>query len=465
LALASALGLGSCSAQRRHSRQRQIDALVTSVKSTEGPNDVFDKFESLTATKQLAERSGDEEVAIKIGALLKQEEEGNPVAALAWRQQQRLQVACDTVLLGVEDPLQVRLEAVEVLKGLAAPPLPTPGAEDALYRILRESVGGEAAALRLAAENALWHVWHQTDDEDAAEKMTEGRDLIESDRVEESLGTFSKLVEEAPDFAEAWNKRATVHYMLKEYQKSIEDCQQVLQRNPRHFGCLSGLGMCHKALDNPAEAAKWYKEALKVHPFMSGPRAALDSIEREAYVDNYLGPKVKAALESLTGDEFWPAENPEGVVLEWDVHRIRLNPGKASGKNSYFFRAWVKNKTFGTRQVRSLARFYALHFACGKTLPLRRPTTNQAEFVLEPGEEYKYSWVFTTDSELIGMVGGMLLERLDRVDAVDDERFLFASLGKLSFSDAPAVPMTKVEFLNQEHIYMGELNFRASKDP
>ena len=62
------------------------------------------------------------------------------------------------------------------------------------------------------------------------------------------------------------------------------------------------------------------------------------------------------------------------------------------------------------------------------------------------------------------MVGGMLLERLDRVDATDDDRFLFASLGQLTFSEAPTVPMHKVEYLNQEHIYMGELNFKASRD-
>ncbi|CAE7284308.1 unnamed protein product [Symbiodinium natans] len=446
---------------------RSSASSVRAVGSETSGTDIIQKFETLTATRQLAERSGDQEVVSRIDALLKQEEESNPVAALAWRQQRRLQVACDTVLLGVQDPLPARIQAISVLKDLAAPPLPTPGAEDALFRILREVVGADAAVLRQAADDALWHVWHQTEDEDAAGMMRRGRTLMEGDRISEALQVFSELVKEAPFFAEAWNKRATVYYMLKEFQQSVDDCKKVLELNPRHFGCLSGLGMCYAALGEPETAAHWYKKALSVHPFMQGPRKALDGLEREKYVENYLSPRVQTAVESLTGDAFWPAENPEGIHLEWDVHRINVdraakNPN--AGANTYFFRALVRNKALGTRQVRSLARFYALRFACGKIYPLRRPTYGQAEFVLEPGEEYKYSWVFTTDTDLIGMVGGMLLERLDRVDASDADRFLFASLGQLSFSEAPMVPMHKVESLNQEHIYMGELTFKASRD-
>ena len=466
-AVAGSLGCGILVAERRRSRcpPRASALQPGAVGSVGSDTDIFQKFETLTATKQLAERSGDEEVVSRINLLLKQEEEGNPVAALAWRQQRRLQVACDTVLLGVDDPLQARLEAIVVLKDLATPPLPTPGAEDALFRILREVVGAEAEALRQAADEALWHVWHQTDDEEAAEMMRRGRTLMEGDRIREALQTFSELVQEAPSFAEAWNKRATVYYMLKEFQQSIDDCRKVLELNPRHFGCLSGLGMCYAALGDSEKAAQWYKKALSVHPSMRGPRKALDTVERDTHVDQNLRPQVKVAIESLTGDAFWPAENPEGIQLNWDVHRILLDSGsQVAGAYTYFFRAWVRNRALGTGQIRSLARFYALRFASGKTFPLERPTYGQSEFVLEPGEEYKYSWVFKTDTELVGMVGGMLLERLDRVEATDSDRFLFASLGKLSFSEAPTVPVHKVEHLNQEHIYMGELSFKASGD-
>mmetsp|Transcript_41361 Transcript_41361/g.96553 ORF Transcript_41361/g.96553 Transcript_41361/m.96553 type:complete len:504 (-) Transcript_41361:157-1668(-) len=463
LTVAASLAAGAFVTERRHARWRRSTVLVRAVRSE---TDIFQKFETLTATKQLAERSGDQEVVSRIDALLKQHEESNPVAALAWRRQRRLQVACDTVLLG-GDTLKARKDAIGVLKDLAAPPLPTPEAEDALFRILREVVGVDAAELRQAADEALWHVWHQTDDEDAAEMMRTGRRYMEGDRISEALQLFTELVQESPSFAEAWNKRATVYYMLKEFQQSIDDCEKVLELNPRHFGCLSGLGMCYAALGEPAKAAHWYKKALSVHPFMRGPRKALDGLEREKYVEDFFDPKVKTAMESLTGDAFWPAENPEGIHLEWDVHRI--NPEKSNrnpnaGAYTYFFRACVRNKALGTRQVRSLARFYALRFASGKIFPLKRPTYGEAEFVLEPGQEYKYSWIFATDTDLVGMVGGMLLERLDRVEAAEDDRFLFASLGKLSFEEAPTVPMHKVEYMNQGHIYMGELNFKASRD-
>jgi len=436
------------------------------VRAVRSEADIFQKFETLTATKQLAERSGDQEVVSRIDTLLKQHEKSNPVAALAYRRQRRLQVACDTVLLG-GDTLKARKDAIGVLKDLAAPPLPTPEAEDALFRVLREVVGADAAELRQAADEALWHVWHQTDDEDAAEMMRTGCSYMEGDRLSEALQLFTDLVQESPSFGEAWNKRATVYYMLKEFQQSIEDCEKVLELNPRHFGCLSGLGMCYAALGEPAKAAHWYKKALSVHPSMRGPRKALDGLEREKYVEEFFEPKVKTALESLTGDAFWPAENPEGIHLEWDVHRINLeksNRNPNAGAHTYFFRACVRNRALGKSCVRSLARFYALRFASGKIFPLQRPTYGEAEFVLEPGQEYKYSWIFTTDTDLLGMVGGMLLERLDRVEAAEDDRFLFASLGKLSFEEAPTVPMHKIEYMNQGHIYMGELNFKASRD-
>jgi tetratricopeptide (TPR) repeat protein len=83
-----------------------------------------------------------------------------------------------------------------------------------------------------------------------------------------------------PQFAEGWNKRATAHYLAGEYKKSIADCQEVLKRNPRHFGALSGMGQIHLQLDEPGAALLWFKRALDVNPNMTGVELNVEALER-----------------------------------------------------------------------------------------------------------------------------------------------------------------------------------------
>jgi len=134
-------------------------------------NDEFQSLESLAAALQLAGRSGDKALADKLKQQLEDEEASSPFLALRWRQKKRLQVALDTVLLGIEDPLPSRIEAVAALEQLATPPLAEAGAEEALHTILREVSGKGAEALREAADSALWNCWLAYDDEEIAEEM------------------------------------------------------------------------------------------------------------------------------------------------------------------------------------------------------------------------------------------------------------------------------------------------------
>ena len=76
------------------------------------------------------------------------------------------------------------------------------------------------------------------------------------------------MVEKKPAFAEGWNRRATVHYLAGDLKKSIADCDQVLRRNPGHFGALSGLGQIYLQLDDEESALKWFRRALEVNPNM-----------------------------------------------------------------------------------------------------------------------------------------------------------------------------------------------------
>jgi tetratricopeptide (TPR) repeat protein len=86
------------------------------------------------------------------------------------------------------------------------------------------------------------------------------------------------VVELAPKFAEGWNRRATLHYMMGNYPRSIEDVHQTLELEPRHFGALSGLGMIYRALEQPRKAINAFRRALATNPHLSQARASLKAL-------------------------------------------------------------------------------------------------------------------------------------------------------------------------------------------
>jgi tetratricopeptide (TPR) repeat protein len=88
---------------------------------------------------------------------------------------------------------------------------------------------------------------------------------------------LTALIVLAPDWAEAWNKRATVRYLATDYPGSIADCRETLARTPHHFGALAGQGLCHMALEQYAPAAAMFRRALEVHPHLEGVRQNLRS--------------------------------------------------------------------------------------------------------------------------------------------------------------------------------------------
>jgi tetratricopeptide (TPR) repeat protein len=86
----------------------------------------------------------------------------------------------------------------------------------------------------------------------------------------DAMRAFDAVVEAAPEFAEGWNKRATVRYALGDIDGSIVDIRRTLALEPRHFGALSGLGLCRLAQDRPAEALEAFEAALKINPHLDG---------------------------------------------------------------------------------------------------------------------------------------------------------------------------------------------------
>lgn len=134
---------------------------------------------------------------------------------------------------------------------------------------------GDDPARAAQAAAALWQMWHQSGRRDLDALLLEGIEAIQRQQLDHAEAIFTRLIETAPDFAEGWNKRATVRYMRRSYAASIADCRETLARNPHHFGALSGEGLCHLALGEYREAAGLFRRALAVHPHLESGRANL----------------------------------------------------------------------------------------------------------------------------------------------------------------------------------------------
>jgi tetratricopeptide (TPR) repeat protein len=143
-----------------------------------------------------------------------------------------------------------------------------------LLRALRDA----DATVRAGAERALWRVWSRSGDVDVDHLLQAGVTEMQHGQLDVAVDTFSEVIRQRPEFAEGWNKRATVYYMLGEYAKSAADCDEVLKRNPEHFGALSGYGMIWLRLDQPARALERFEQALAVNPNLESVREAIDAL-------------------------------------------------------------------------------------------------------------------------------------------------------------------------------------------
>lgn len=142
------------------------------------------------------------------------------------------------------------------------------GMEDA--PLLHERLRDKSSFVRGFAERGLWLLWSRSGDAEVDRLMALGTQAMQAGKHVEAISTFSEVIQKKPDFAEGWNRRATVYYLAGQYDKSIADCHEVLKRNPRHFGALSGMGQVYVQLEDYENALRWYHRALEVNPNMLG---------------------------------------------------------------------------------------------------------------------------------------------------------------------------------------------------
>lgn len=144
---------------------------------------------------------------------------------------------------------------------------------------LHERLRDESLIVRDYAERSLWALWSRSGDKAIDALMARGVDEMQAGELQKAIATFSEVVKRKPDFAEGWNKRATVYYLAGEMKKSIADCGEVLKRNPGHFGALSGLGQIYMQLEDYDLSLGWFRKALEVNPNMLGVEINIKTIE------------------------------------------------------------------------------------------------------------------------------------------------------------------------------------------
>jgi tetratricopeptide (TPR) repeat protein len=145
-----------------------------------------------------------------------------------------------------------------------------------LLKVLRDS----DEDTRQHAEQAIWHIWSRSGNREVDGLYQTGIEQMEAGDLQQAVATFTRIINLKPDFAEGWNKRATLYFLVGDLRKSLADCDEVMKRNPYHFGALSGYALIYTRLEYYDRALEYSRRALKVNPNMDAVRNNIDLLER-----------------------------------------------------------------------------------------------------------------------------------------------------------------------------------------
>jgi tetratricopeptide (TPR) repeat protein len=149
---------------------------------------------------------------------------------------------------------------------------------DKLFQQLKSAANTEESQ---PIEEQIWEIWMQSGDQNIDALMAIGVASMNDGDYAQALRAFGRVVDLAPGFAEGWNKRATVLYLMGHYEDSIKDIAKTLALEPRHFGALSGLGLCNAQLDKQKEALDAFERALAINPNMPGIKLDAEEMKKQ----------------------------------------------------------------------------------------------------------------------------------------------------------------------------------------
>ena len=152
----------------------------------------------------------------------------------------------------------------------------TADAADAVLPRLHDKEPG----LRTVALGTVWRMWGRTGDKEIDTLYGDGTTEMQEGNVLEAIRIFSDIIAKRPAFAEAWNKRATLYFMLGQFELSMQDCEEVLKRVPKHFGALSGYAQMLAERDQPERALELMQRAVAVNPDMVNAELLMADLRR-----------------------------------------------------------------------------------------------------------------------------------------------------------------------------------------
>ena len=149
---------------------------------------------------------------------------------------------------------------------------------------LVQALRDDDLGVRAGAQETMWAIWLQSGNDAIDALMVEGIRLMDRQRYPEAVEVFSRMIGNLPSFPEAYNKRATVYYLMQEFEQSIADIHKTLELNPVHFGALSGMGLCYLGLNEPRQALAWFERAVAINPNLDTIQHYIQQIQ--AYLRN-----------------------------------------------------------------------------------------------------------------------------------------------------------------------------------
>ena len=121
----------------------------------------------------------------------------------------------------------------------------------------------------------MWELWSHSGNAEIDALFARGVEEMQRRDLEAAIATFSTIIDRRPDFAEGWNKRATALFLAGELRRSLADCNEVIKRNPAHFGALAGFGQIYFQLEQYDRAITFWQRALDVNPNMTGVETSI----------------------------------------------------------------------------------------------------------------------------------------------------------------------------------------------
>ena len=149
-----------------------------------------------------------------------------------------------------------------------------------LNKLFNQLKNNSDASMAFEVEMKIWNIWStHPSQEKLTQLLANGSNLMTQHKLNKAYETFSKVISLDPNWAEGWNKRATVLYMLGRHEESQEDINEVLKLEKRHFGALSGQGLVQIELKNYERAINSYKEVQKIYPSMQSPKIMIPQLK------------------------------------------------------------------------------------------------------------------------------------------------------------------------------------------